>query len=738
MATRGNFLPDDDDEKQINAPTMGRSRNQLASSYAPGSFFTFEGGLGACIALPDSTIPYDEAPIDDQTKDQIVLRLHEVWQSWFSRASALNSPEHPIDERLCIDGALLRGKSLSPLSRQQLAFVNPVRMGYAPAPLTFVCNTCNLFRSFSSTAEAASNQASFKRFNCANPGKKGNCKWRQLDVIFVHWSGEWMPATPGMWEWSDKEGRARLFGERCNCGSTDYYLHTQSPRIGEWYFQCANPNCGERRRATWLQNDRFTTEVLSKDAGKRISERRMEPISYRASSAFYAQAEQFVVFAKEDQGLLALLRDDKREALADFIAKKYGYGGLVPSNDEIRDILLRAGQDKEWGTFELFESMALDAEARGDTSAATRMREEQQNLINRWRTAEPPLLPVKGELPGSISRLLASRAEFSSRYDPFVLAVEHEALKLSKLSRSTESGRAAFVRFNHLDNDLAPKDEAAKARQEQQSKRLMAKLGMAEAGLVREFELCRFTHGYTRVSPTPIMDKRGQRVPVRLRLFEALRTSQRPVYVVTQQNEALYVQLDHKDVYKWLQAVGVKDLPEWDFGDEPVLGGRLLEVAHPFGRYFSGLKPADASTYRYVYTLLHTYAHVVMSNVAELSGLDLGSLGEYIFPADLAFVVYRNGTTMDLGNLSSLWRNENNAFLEGLLEPKSHQCNSGSLCDFGGGACPDCIVIPETSCIAQNRLLSRAVLKGGVAPREDKTHENQRIVGFLELINGPS
>ncbi len=165
------------------------------------------------------------------------------------------------------------------------------------------------------------------------------------------------------------------------------------------------------------------------------------------------------------------------------------------------------------------------------------------------------------------------------------------------------------------------------------------------------------------------------------------------------------------------------------------LGGRLLEVAQPFGRYFSMLREGDAATYRYVYTLLHTYAHVLMKNVAELSGLDLGSTGEYIFPLDLAFVVYRSGTTMDLGNLSSLWRNENNRFLSRLLEASTHRCNSGRLCDTAGGACPDCIMIPETSCLAQNQLLSRAVLKGGPPPREDATHKGQRIPGFLEIVN---
>jgi len=144
------------------------------------------------------------------------------------------------------------------------------------------------------------------------------------------------------------------------------------------------------------------------------------------------------------------------------------------------------------------------------------------------------------------------------------------------------------------------------------------------------------------------MTKRGKDVPVRLRLFEPLRSNKRPIYVVTQANEAIYVSLKPEQVYEWLSVVGVADLPTWDPMGEVKLGGRILETAEPFGRYFSMLHPGNASTYRYVYTLLHSYAHLFMKAVAEFSGLDLGSLGEYVFPADLSFVIYRNGTTMDL------------------------------------------------------------------------------------------
>ena len=119
-----------------------------------------------------------------------------------------------------------------------------------------------------------------------------------------------------------------------------------------------------------------------------------------------------------------------------------------------------------------------------------------------------------------------------------------------------------------------------------------------------------------------------------------------------------------------------------------------------------------------------------MKHISEYSGLDLGSLGEYIFPADLAFVVYRNGTTMDLGNLSALWRNSGQAMLSSMLGTKATQCGTGSLCTERGGACPDCVMVPETSCVAGNKLLSRSVLRTvGGKPRLDT--RSSPIRGYL-------
>ena len=161
----------------------------------------------------------------------------------------------------------------------------------------------------------------------------------------------------------------------------------------------------------------------------------------------------------------------------------------------------------------------------------------------------------------------------------------------------------------------------------------------------------------------------------------------------------------------------------------------MLTSAHEMNRYLEGLpRGMDAYVYSYAYTLLHSYAHLTMKTVAEYSGLDLGSLSEYLFPADLAFVVYRNGTTMDLGNLSAMWRNSNVSLLRSMLRPKALLCGSGSLCSTRGGACPDCLMVPETSCIAGNTLISRAVLRtNGGRPSFD-TRPDLVVKGYLEMV----
>src|SRR5215813_7048759 len=60
---------------------MQRSRTQIATSYAPGALFTYEGGLGCCVSVALST---PVTPSSPAVEKQIFEHLSEFVESWFS------------------------------------------------------------------------------------------------------------------------------------------------------------------------------------------------------------------------------------------------------------------------------------------------------------------------------------------------------------------------------------------------------------------------------------------------------------------------------------------------------------------------------------------------------------------------------------------------------------------------------------------------------------------------------
>src|ERR1700693_291364 len=93
---------------------MSRSRTQIASAYAPESFFTYEGGLGACIA---KSIRSAEAELLEATKSQIFERLDDLAGLCSAAAVTCRDPE-PQKPRV--------------LAKQcvEMTFLNAARDGY--------------------------------------------------------------------------------------------------------------------------------------------------------------------------------------------------------------------------------------------------------------------------------------------------------------------------------------------------------------------------------------------------------------------------------------------------------------------------------------------------------------------------------------------------------------------------------------------------------------------------------
>ncbi|WP_428635182.1 hypothetical protein [Sedimenticola sp.] len=709
-------------------PSMKRSQGQLANAYAPGAFFTFEGGRGACMSRVLQNATGHEMILQREHQQQIIARLNEALRSWLDRARAARDGNDP--DSLCMDDALLNDGQLELPPIDSLVFLRPDIVTYEPAPLAFVCRYCNRFEHFNNIHELERKK---RRLTCGCLDRDGGCHWRQLDVIFVSHTGEVETPQPGRHTWSQSDQAVHRWHNTCEyCHGDQFCLDTSSSQIGKWYFYCAKRGCiGQRSHRHWHQYSSYLTDHYRDQAVNHVNECRMVPLSYRASMVHYAQMERFVLVPTSQQQLLNIINSSNPSLMHEFLAKRFRYPGAEYSEEEIEERLEQAGMSDEWKNYKtLLDTVEI---IKGDREAAQRLLTMAQQKLESFTQGDPPILEPRYELPNSVRMGVANRDVFTGRFDPFLLAVEHKALELGKLKVGDAGNKQMFVRFTAMDNDLSPKDSAKKVAQELETRRLMSQMGIEDMGLIREFDLCQFTYGYSRLASGPQAEIGNETYPTKLRVFDRVRTEfgpRRPIYTITQANEAIYVRLNPTSVYSWLEQLGLVDLPDWTPGGIDI-GGKILEVAQPFGRFFSLLNPGPATTYRYVYTLLHTYSHVLMKAVAENSGLDLSSLSEYIFPADLAFVVYRNGTTMDLGNLSAMWRNENNSFLERLTDPKMNRCNSGQLCP---GACPDCITIPETSCIASNNLLSRSTLIGGKAPAFDQTHANHRIPGFFEVL----
>lgn len=710
-------------------PRMTRSQPQLATAYAPGSIFTWEGGRGACMS-----VPIDGAAIDfsarQTRRDQILESLQEFCQNWLARGSAINRNAPVYDQQLldgCFHNPMRQGNAAVDIALDRFEFLRPERIGYLPGPLVYRCDTCALVREYVSPAHQVAEPLTQ---TCAADGGRPahDSRWRQLDVVYVHWSGGVEGLSPYRYT-MDRSGTVQKI-PRCQCGAENFRLLKQGNQFSRWRFVCTG--CSAQREV--FQTDPFSLNLLKPliDSGvpHQWSEVNMIPISYRASPVFYVQTARFIVF-DADPDVITLMAPSREDDLASRVASLHGFAGNDPSDARIKEQLDRNGQGSIFAPYEMFRTREAASRAAGDVAGAEVWADAARTTLNGWY--EAGLVAREVAASPALDAQVRARSNYARRYDPIRSTIEHDALRRRKVNLA---GEAANLKIAYP--DLCAEYETVELQRvyERRVADDLARAGIEEARLIRNLDMVEFSFGYSRVSSTPETLQKERRMPVRLMGFPPLPNNKRPIYVIEQQNEAIYIQLNAAAVSAFLQQNGV--LPQPPIAPRTI-GGSLIESYVDFGLFLKQFSVRDeASRVRerdiasMTYLLLHSMAHHVMHGIARFSGLDLGSLSEVIFPADLAFIVHRRGMTEDLGNISSMWRDQNSAFLRYLVARRELRCGSGTLCDHRGGACPACIMIPETSCIAGNQLLSRASLIGGRAPLWDTDQIPLR--GYFEIV----
>jgi hypothetical protein len=712
-------------ERRQRPPVMFRSRTQLATTYAPGVLFTWEGAKGICRSVP---VDRGEAQVSDATRLLIFDGMKEIASTWFERATGLRAPV-PVPIELILDDVFYDRNSQI-VDRdwgRTFQLCDPGTMGYVPYPLVYRCGTCGHVHQYDSVIDQARHPL---------PARCGNheARWSQIDVVYAHWSGHLEPLSPYRNNFDPNRRRVTRL-TTCTCGGQDFTLNNQAPVFSDWRFVCES--CGSNRDLK--QPDPLTLEILERErqnTGRNFEriEVNMLPVSYRANSAFYPQKGTFIEF--RDRRVVELLLPHRQPDLLQRLAEIHRVPFALPSDEEIRAALDATGRLAEWDDFTDHREMAERAAARGQTDRADRLLREADALRENWYTSG---VIERGHVQSTaLAAAVTRRAEWARRFDPIRLTIEHDRF----LAEHIYERRAQHESIDVMEPDRliceAVGDPARLEHYQAATSNLFRRIGLDQIVLIRGLPICEFSFGFSRVSSSPVYFREfnGRRVamPVRLNAFPELPNGRRPIYVTQQRNEALYFKIDEARVRRWLAANGIADAD-----DEPgkTLGAVYLEHYADFGAFLDEFKEregrgqAPRSISAYIYLLLHSLSHQVMHALADISGLDRDGLGEHIFPADLSFVVYRKGMTPDLGNISAMWRNHAQNFLHRLLDQRLLRCGSGSLCDTRGGACPACIMVSEVTCLGGNQLLSRSALKGGPAPNWEP-QGSPPLVGFFE------
>ncbi len=243
-------------------------------------------------------------------------------------------------------------------------------------------------------------------------------------------------------------------------------------------------------------------------------------------------------------------------------------------------------------------------------------------------------------------------------------------------------------------------------RFERDSMSMLDRLGLLRVQVVNDFPIALTALGYTRVTRDP---QRSIFNP-----FPAGEDGRIPLFALPTDTEGLWFQLDPLKVSRWLRrnnfiggAPPEDRLHAWSWLYREVLGtgfARREDISAGAGA---------------IQILVHTMSHVLLRKI-EWSGFSPSSVGEYLMPETLSFVLYANRfAESKIGGLTTLFEQRLPLWLQDAAQ-SGQECIYDPLCEEDGGSCVGCLH-REHNCPFFNRELSRAVLYGGVLPADEQS-----------------
>lgn len=215
------------------------------------------------------------------------------------------------------------------------------------------------------------------------------------------------------------------------------------------------------------------------------------------------------------------------------------------------------------------------------------------------------------------------------------------------------------------------------------------------AEFLPRFPVATLAFGYTR----------GDSRPGESRLVAFRERGRVRAYGEVHPTEALLFRLDPLVVHAWLVRRGL--LAGAAATAREARGAILAAVTMP-----RPIEEHPQDLGRAVVELVHSYAHRVIRRLAAFAGTERDSIGEYLIPHHLAFVVYAAARgDFVLGGLQAVYETSLHEFLDDFVHGE-HRCPLDPGCTAGGGACMACLHLGEASCRWFNRFLDRRHLFG--------------------------
>jgi hypothetical protein len=242
--------------------------------------------------------------------------------------------------------------------------------------------------------------------------------------------------------------------------------------------------------------------------------------------------------------------------------------------------------------------------------------------------------------------------------------------------------------------------------------------------LLHKLRETRVLTGFSRLSPKETSDDYRELMTSRQSLLwrELPPPNQRWLPAVKVYGEGIFLEFDEKRLRAWEQSLNVQDRvrPLVERNEDQSVGfGRLGEITPRF-------------------VLIHTFAHLLMTQLTFTSGYSAASLRERLFVSSdpetsMAGVLIYTAAGDSEGTLGGLVRLGKPKYLERVVQEAlefAGWCSSDPVCMEAGGtggqgpgslnlaACHSCALVPETACEEFNRFLDRALVIGDLGKPE--------------------